>query len=68
MSATLAVVVLALNVVLASALGQPAVNIARVGFLTPLDRSAPHFEAFRQRLADFGYIEGRNIALHSSTR
>jgi putative ABC transport system substrate-binding protein len=33
----------------------------RIGFLNPLDRAAPHFEAFRQGLADLGYVEGRNV-------
>jgi putative ABC transport system substrate-binding protein len=28
-----------------------------------LDRSAPHFEAFRKGLIDLGYVEGRNIAI-----
>jgi putative ABC transport system substrate-binding protein len=28
-----------------------------------LDRSAPHFEAFRQGLADLGYVEGQNIII-----
>jgi len=37
----------------------------RVGFLNPLDRSAPHFEAFRRGLADLGYVEGRNIAIEA---
>jgi putative tryptophan/tyrosine transport system substrate-binding protein len=42
---------------------QPATNAPRVGFLNPLNRSAPHFEALRQGLADLGYVEGRNIAI-----
>ena len=57
------VVLLVLGVVLAPAEAQQAANIPRVGFLTPLDRSAPHFEAFRQGLADLGYVEGGNIAI-----
>ena len=57
------VVILALGLVFAPAEAQQAANIPRVGFLTPLDRSAPHFEAFRQGLADLGYVEGRNIAI-----
>lgn len=36
-------------------------RIPRIGFLNPLDRAAPHFEAFRQGLADLGYVEGRNV-------
>jgi hypothetical protein len=42
---------------------QQATKVPRVGFLNPVDRSAPYFEAFRQRLADLGYVEGRNIAI-----
>jgi putative ABC transport system substrate-binding protein len=42
---------------------QQATKVPRVGFLNPLDRSAPHFEAFRQGLADLGYVEGRNITI-----
>jgi len=42
---------------------QQAAKVPRVGFLNPLDRSAPHFEAFRQGLADLGYVEGCNIAI-----
>ena len=42
---------------------QQATKVPRVGFLNPVDRSAPHFEAFRQGLADLGYVEGRNIAI-----
>ena len=63
MKTVITVVILALGVVLAPAEAQQAANIPRVGFLNPLDRSAPHFEAFRQGLADLGYVEGRNIAI-----
>ena len=42
---------------------QQATKVPRVGFLDPVDQSAPHFEAFRQGLADLGYVEGRNIAI-----
>ena len=38
-------------------------KIPRIGFLNPLDRAAPHFEAFRQGLADLGYVEGRNVVI-----
>jgi len=53
--------VLALGAVFAPAEAQQAAKMPRVGFLTPLDRSAPHFEAFRQGLAGLGYVEGNNI-------
>jgi hypothetical protein len=32
-------------------------------FLSPLNSSAPSFEAFRQGLAELGYVEGPNIVL-----
>ena len=37
--------------------------MARVGFLAPQGRSLPLFDAFRQGLADLGYVEGRNIVI-----
>jgi len=57
------VVILAVGAVLAPAEAQEAARIPRIGFLSPLDRSAPNFEAFRQGLADLGYVEGRNIII-----
>ena len=53
-------VVLALCAPLAAAEAQTA-KIARVGFLAPQGRSLPLFDAFRQVLADLGYIDGHNI-------
>jgi putative tryptophan/tyrosine transport system substrate-binding protein len=46
-----------------STVAQQVTSIPLVGFLNPLDRSAPHFEAFRKGLIDLGYVEGRNIAI-----
>ncbi len=57
------IVILALGAILAPAKSQQPAKIPRVGFLSPLDRSAPNFEAFRQGLADLGYVEGRNIVI-----
>ncbi len=37
--------------------------IPRVGFLAPQDRSLPLFDAFRQGLAQLGYVEGQNITI-----
>jgi len=61
----LTVIILAVSVALAPAEAQPPARMPRVGFLNPLDRSAPHFEAFRRGLADLGYVEGRNIAIEA---
>src|SRR6266849_9730020 len=57
------IVILALGPILAPAKSQQPAKIPRVGFLSPLDRSAPNFEAFRQGLADLGYVERRNIVI-----
>jgi putative tryptophan/tyrosine transport system substrate-binding protein len=57
-------VVLAVSLALAplAAEGQQTVKIPRIGYLSPT--SAPAFEnAFRQRLRELGYVEGRNIAI-----
>ncbi|MGF6965806.1 putative ABC transport system substrate-binding protein [Paraburkholderia sp. WC7.3g] len=40
-------------------------RIPRVGFLSPVARSSPSFEAFREGLADLGYVEGRNVVIES---
>ncbi len=43
---------------------QPSGTIPRVGILTPGDKEKTRFiDAFRQRLRDLGYVEGRNIIL-----
>jgi ABC-type uncharacterized transport system substrate-binding protein len=57
-------VVLAVSLALAplAAEGQQTVKIPRIGYLSPTD--TPAFEnAFRQRLRELGYVEGRNIAI-----
>jgi len=41
---------------------QQVAKIPRVGFLAPQGRSLPLFDAFRQGLADLGYVEGSNVA------
>jgi putative ABC transport system substrate-binding protein len=39
---------------------EEAANVARIGYLsTNLASSPHHHEAFRQRLRDLGYVEGR---------
>jgi len=57
------VAILALGVVLAPAEAQQPAKIPRVGFLAPQGRSLPLFDAFRQGLADLGYVEGRNVVI-----
>jgi len=57
------VVILALGAVLAPANAQQPAKISRVGFLAPQGRSLPLFDAFRQGLADLGYIDGQNIVI-----
>jgi putative tryptophan/tyrosine transport system substrate-binding protein len=64
-TSTLSVAILSLTAAASFAHADQAAKIPRVGFLNPLDRSAPHFEAFRQGLADLGYVEGRNIAIEA---
>jgi putative tryptophan/tyrosine transport system substrate-binding protein len=57
--------ILALGALLASAHAQQTAKIPRVGFLAPQGRSLPLFDAFRQGLADLGYIDGKNIVIES---
>ncbi len=49
--------------------GQPAGKLYRIGFLGVASPSDPRvqrfFEAFRNGLAELGYVEGRNIAIES---
>ena len=44
---------------------QPAGKVFRIGFLSGAGQAAsnPNFEAFRQGLREFGYIEGKNIII-----
>ncbi len=60
---TLFSLILFVGVGVAPAMTQQPARIPRVGFLNPLDRTAPHFEAFRRGLADLGYVEGRNVVI-----
>jgi putative tryptophan/tyrosine transport system substrate-binding protein len=59
------VVILAMCGVLPAAEAQLAAKIQRVGFLAPQGRSLPLFDAFRQGLAELGYVEGKNIIIES---
>lgn len=62
-SRVITVVILALGAILAPAEAQQPAKIPRVGFLAPQGRSLPLFDAFRQGLADLGYIDGQNIVI-----
>jgi hypothetical protein len=44
---------------------QPSAKIPLVSILTQAatDKDDPRFDAFRERLHDLGYVEGRNIIL-----
>jgi len=43
---------------------QPSTKILRVGIMTQAATDKdPRFDAFRERLHDLGYVEGRNIIL-----
>ena len=57
------VVVLVMGAVLAPCQTQQPTKVPRVGFLAPQGRSLPLLDAFRQGLADLGYVEGRNVVI-----
>jgi putative ABC transport system substrate-binding protein len=59
----LLIFLLSLSLVLSPSQAQPVAKIPRVGFLAPQGRSLPLFDAFRQGLADLGYVEGKNIVI-----
>ncbi|MEX3985467.1 ABC transporter substrate-binding protein [Paraburkholderia sp. EG287A] len=59
----LTVLVLGLSFLLPPSEAQQAAKIPRIGFLAPQGRSLPLFDAFRKGLANFGYIDGKNIVI-----
>jgi putative ABC transport system substrate-binding protein len=61
----LTIVALALGVTFHSASAQQSAKIPHVGFVAPQGRSLPLFDAFKQGLADHGYIEGKNIIIEA---
>jgi putative tryptophan/tyrosine transport system substrate-binding protein len=60
---TLAIV--AVSAILQPCHAQNAATSAHIGFLAPQGRSLPLFDAFRQGLADSGYVEGRNVEIEA---
>jgi putative ABC transport system substrate-binding protein len=60
-----AIVVLTLGPAFMQVEAQQIDKTARVGFVAPQGRSLPLFDAFRQGLADLGYVEGRDITIES---
>jgi putative ABC transport system substrate-binding protein len=63
MSTRVILFVLALGFLLSSSNAQQPAKIPRVGLLSPADPMSPLFEAFRQGLADLGYVEGKNVVI-----
>jgi putative ABC transport system substrate-binding protein len=62
--ALIAVLALSFFVAPLAADAQQAAKVARVGFLVTNLAANPHLhEAFRQRLRDLGYVEGRNVVI-----
>lgn len=56
--------VLTLGLLLSPLDAQQSAKIPRVGFLSPSQElKSPTLEAFRQGLADLGYVEGKNIEI-----
>jgi putative ABC transport system substrate-binding protein len=55
--------VLALGFLLSSSDAQQPAKIPRVGFLSPVGPMSPTTVAFRQGLADLGYVEGKNVVI-----
>ncbi len=58
-------VALSLAAFLAPIHAQQAAKIPHVGFVAPQGRSLPLFDAFRQGLAEHGYIDGQNIVIEA---
>ena len=57
------VLALAVLAVPLAAEGQPARNVARIGFLIAGSPPYPFLDSFKQGLRELGYIEGRNISI-----
>ena len=66
MSARITTFVLTVGLLVSGLAAQQPSKMPRVGFLSPAqERKSPIFEAFRQGLADLGYVEGKNIEIVS---
>ena len=63
LSRVLTVLMLRLVFLLLPSQAQQVTRIPRVGFVAPQGRSLPLFEAFRQGLANLGYVDGQNILI-----
>jgi len=63
LSRVLTVFMLSLGFLLPTSEAQQVTRIPRVGFVAPQGRSLPLFEAFRQGLANLGYVDGQNILI-----
>ncbi|CAM4100960.1 ABC transporter substrate-binding protein [Roseateles saccharophilus] len=61
----LTVLILSGSFLLLPSEAQQTARISRVGFLAPQGRSLPLFDAFRQGLADLGYVDGQNIRIEA---
>ena len=57
----LTILMLSLGFLLPPSEAQQVTRIPRVGFVAPQGRSLPLFDAFRQGLANLGYVDGQNI-------
>jgi len=44
---------------------QQAIKVPRIGFVAPQGRSLPLFDAFKEGLAERGYVDGKNIAIEA---
>lgn len=62
---TFFVILLASCLALTPARAQRTAAIPRIGFVAPQGRSLPLFDAFRQGLAERGYVEGRDALVES---
>jgi len=60
---TIAIVAIALSAAWSSAAAQPATKVPRIAYVWLFSQgpSAPYGDAFRERMSELGYVEGRTI-------